>query len=64
MVKREIVALCMESPLYFTMPLSKRLELVKSHLDVKSSCSNRREDYLSWIKTGYFNSPDKQKGRK
>jgi hypothetical protein len=28
-IKREIVALVMESPLYFTIPLQKRLEFIK-----------------------------------
>jgi hypothetical protein len=28
-VKRQIVAVCMDSPLYFTLPLRERLELVK-----------------------------------
>jgi len=28
-VKRQVVAVCMESPLYFTIPLRERLELVK-----------------------------------
>jgi hypothetical protein len=28
-IKREIVALFMESPLYFTIPLQKRLEFIR-----------------------------------
>jgi hypothetical protein len=28
---REVVAVCIESPLYFTMPVRERLELVKKH---------------------------------
>jgi hypothetical protein len=28
-VKRQVVAVCMESPLYFTLPVRERLELVK-----------------------------------
>jgi hypothetical protein len=28
-VKRQIIAMCMESPLYFTIPVRERLELVK-----------------------------------
>ncbi len=28
-MRREVVAVCMESPLYFTMPLQKRLDLLK-----------------------------------
>jgi hypothetical protein len=39
-IKREIVAAFMESPLYFTIPLDKRLEFIKffSQPTVYSSC--------------------------
>ena len=30
MGRKRVIELCMESPLYFTMPLRIRLELVKS----------------------------------
>jgi hypothetical protein len=28
-LRKEIIAVCMESPLYFTMPLQKRLAFIK-----------------------------------
>lgn len=59
MAKKEIVALCLESPLYFTMPLAKRLEFIKSLLEPKSSGKTRREDFLHWIRTGELNGLDK-----
>ena len=39
-IKREIVAAFMESPLYFTIPLKKRLEFIKffSQPTVYSKC--------------------------
>ena len=51
LARREVVAVCMESPLYFTVPLRKRLEMVKRQT---SSCDTRN-DLLTWVKTGYFN---------
>jgi hypothetical protein len=48
--KRDVVAVYMESPLYFTMPLRKRLELVNQQL----FNNNTREVFLYWVKTGYF----------
>jgi hypothetical protein len=30
MARREVVAVCIESPLYFTMPLKKRLDFLKN----------------------------------
>jgi len=43
-IKREIVAAFMESPLYFTIPLDKRLVLIKffSQPTVYSSCDLNR----------------------
>jgi hypothetical protein len=58
MVKREVVAMCMESPLYFTMPLWKRLILLKK-LEHKSSSQHLRDNFLSWVKTGNFDHPAK-----
>ncbi len=49
--KWNVVAVYMESPLYFTMPLRKRLELVNRQLFY----NNTREDLLYWVKTGCFN---------
>ena len=51
MVKREVVAVCMESPLYFTMPLRKRLQLVKQH-EQEDSADNLRKVLLIWVKNG------------
>jgi hypothetical protein len=50
MAKRDIVAVCMESPVYFTMPLRERLELVNR----QSSRSNPRNALLAWVKTGFI----------
>jgi hypothetical protein len=53
MVKREVVAACMESPLYFTIPLRKRLDLVKQiHRD--GPPSKLPQVFLSWVKKGHF----------
>jgi hypothetical protein len=49
--RREVVATFMESPLYFTMPLKQRLELMKQ-VERKSYLCNLRRDFLLWIKTG------------
>ncbi len=49
---REVLAACMESPLYFALPLRKRLDLVKRMLP----SSYTRYDLLNWVKTGYFNA--------
>jgi hypothetical protein len=49
--KRDVISLYMESPLYFTMPLRKRLELINRQLFY----NNTREDLLYWVKTGCFN---------
>jgi hypothetical protein len=48
--KRDVVAVYMESPLYFTMPLRKRLELVNQQIFY----NNTREVFLYWVKTGCF----------
>jgi hypothetical protein len=52
MDRREIVAMCMESPLYFTMPLKMRLELVRR--EGLYPFNDLRKDILSWLKTGNF----------
>jgi hypothetical protein len=46
-----VVAVCMESPLYFTLPLRKRLELLKQVEQQPALCT-LRQDFLGWIKTG------------
>jgi hypothetical protein len=55
--RKEVVAAFMESPLYFTMPLKKRLELMKQ-VEQQSNFCNLRRDFLLWIKTGILNSED------
>jgi len=59
MDRKEVVEMCMESPLYFSMPLKKRLEFVKGHEGSYSS-NDLREDLLIWVKTGsyYSSNPD------
>lgn len=52
--RKEVVAACMESPFYFTLPLRKRLELVKQ-VEQQPVFSNLRQDFLGWIKTGILN---------
>jgi hypothetical protein len=49
--KKEVVAACMESPFYFTVPLKERLELMK-HLQQRFFYFSRRRDFLFWIETG------------
>ena len=55
MDRKEIMVMCMESPLYFTMPLRSRLEFLKRREQVKS-LNGLREDLLSWVKTGNYSS--------
>jgi hypothetical protein len=54
MDRKEVIQMCMESPLYFTMPLKMRLEFVTRRARFYSS-NGLREDLLSWVRTGYFN---------
>jgi hypothetical protein len=49
--RKAVVAACMESPFYFTLPLRKRLELMKQ-LERQPVFSTLRQDFLGWIKTG------------
>lgn len=49
--KKDIIAIYMESPIYLTISLRKRLELVNRQF----SCDNSREAFLYWVKTGIFN---------
>lgn len=49
-MKREIVAACIESPFYLTLPLKSRLELVNHFED--QLVSNLRGVFLTWVKTG------------
>jgi hypothetical protein len=55
--RKAVVAACMESPFYFTLPLQKRLELMKQ-LEQQPVFSTLRQDFLGWIKTGILNSSE------
>jgi L-asparaginase II len=56
-VRREVVAACMESPFYFTLPLRKRLELMKQ-VEQQPVFSTLRQAFLGWIKTGILSSSE------
>jgi hypothetical protein len=62
MGRRRVIELCMESPLYFTMPLPMRLDLVKSR-ELFHSAQGLREDLLNWVKTGLFDPSARDKNR-
>jgi hypothetical protein len=49
--RKVVVAACMESPFYFTLPLRKRLELMKQ-LERQPGYCTLRQAMLGWIKTG------------
>jgi hypothetical protein len=53
--RKTLVAACMESPFYFTLPLRQRLELIKQ-LDQQPVFSTLRQKLLRWIKTGILRS--------
>lgn len=53
--RKAVVAACMESPFYFTLPLQKRLELLKQ-VEQQPVFSTLRQDFLAWIKTGILSS--------
>jgi hypothetical protein len=55
MIKREFLEMCMESPLYFTMSLRQRLELMK-RIEERLAYNNLREHFLHWVKTGKINN--------
>jgi len=50
-VRKEVVAACMESPFYFTLPLRKRLELMQQ-VEQQAVLCTLRQTLLDWIKTG------------
>lgn len=62
MTRKKVIEMCMESPLYFTMPLRMRLELIKRR-ERSHHGSGLREDMLNWVKTGYFTSSARDKNR-
>jgi hypothetical protein len=55
MDRKEIIKMCMECPLYFTMPLPMRLIFIKRREQAYPS-NGLREAILSWVKTGQFHS--------
>jgi len=55
--RKAVVAACMESPFYFTLPLLQRLKLMKQ-LERQPVLSTLRQDFLGWIKTGILNSSE------
>ena len=62
MGKKRVIELCMESPLYFTMPLRMRLDLIKRS-ELFHSAQGLREDLLNWVKTGLFDPAARYKNR-
>jgi hypothetical protein len=56
MDRKEIIKMCMECPLYFTMPVHLRLRFVKKR-EQAYSANGLREALLCWVKTGKFLSP-------
>jgi len=56
--RKALVAACMESPFYFTLPLRKRLELMQQ-VEQQPAFSTLRQDLLGWIKTGILSSSGK-----
>jgi hypothetical protein len=56
--RKEVVAACMESPFYFTLPLQTRLDLIKQ-LEQQPVFSTLRQDFLGWIKTGILSPAGK-----
>ena len=55
--RKEVVAACMESPFYFTLPLLERLALMK-HVEQQPVSSTLRQAFLGWIKTGILSSSE------
>lgn len=56
LLRKEIVSLFIDSPLYFTIPLQKRLELVKQYGENRSY-DGLRNYFVNWIETGHFIKP-------
>ena len=55
--RKEVVAACMESPFYFTLPLQARLALLKQ-VEEQPVFSTLRQAFLGWIKTGILISSE------
>ena len=52
--RETVVAVCLENPFYFVLPLQQKLELI--HLDPQPVFSTLRRRLLRWIKTGILRS--------
>jgi len=48
LIRREVVAMCIDSPLYFTMPPRKRLDFLKN-LERQAYWSKLREHLIDMI---------------
>jgi hypothetical protein len=48
LIRREVVAMCIDSPLYFTMPIRKRLDFLKN-LERQAYWSKLREHLIDMI---------------
>ena len=59
-IKREIVAVFMESPLYFSIPLKKRLEFIMffSQQSVYNQIGELNEKQISEISTDHELAPE------
>ena len=53
MNRKEIIKMAIESPLYFTMPVRKRLHYIHQWEKCFSN-KDLREALLSWVRTGHF----------
>jgi hypothetical protein len=60
MTRKKVLEICMESPLYFTMPLKMRLQLIKRR-EQPHHDSGLREDLLNWVRAGNFTSTARDK---
>jgi hypothetical protein len=56
MNRKEIIKMAIESPLYFTMPVKKRLYYINQWEKCFSN-NDLREALLSWVRTGHFSDP-------
>ena len=54
--KKDMVSLLIESPLYFTLSLSKRYELVTRY-GGETSFIEIKNRLINWIETGTYNKP-------
>jgi hypothetical protein len=55
MNRKEVIELAIESPLYFTMSLKKRLDYI-NQWERCFPTNGLREALLSWVRTGHFDA--------